>query len=134
MKQEVTNPRLAARRYEHSIKGLTRQNHHAAMPSMAGFVCIAPPKIPPLADFEAWIATLPLPTNKPRKITALMLRRIVTMRANGCGDAEIGNSIGATGNFVNRWRHALPAELGGTPVNHHPLSPRARHSAELECQ
>lgn len=113
MKQEVTNPASAARRYAHAIKGMTRQNHHCALSSMAGFVCIAPPKIPPLADFEAWIDTLPYFPQGGGKPDARVLRRIVTMRANGCGDTEIGNSIGKTGAFVNRWRHKLPTALGG---------------------
>lgn len=113
MKQEVTNPQSSARRYEHSIKGLKHQNHHCSMPSLAGFVCIAPPKISPLAEFEAWLATLPDLPKGGGKPDARVLRRIVTMRANGCGDTEIGNSIGKSGVFVNRWRHKLPTTLGG---------------------
>jgi len=111
-----SSPEQQARRYARVIRGMRAANHHCALPSMAGFIAIAPPKIPSITEYETWLSAYLATKDKRGRssvIDARKLRRIATMRANGCKDTEIGRSIGLSMHSVWEWRCRLPKHLGG---------------------
>lgn len=66
---------------------------------------------PPIEEYEAWFASLKLTTQSLRIIDAKKLRRMVTMKRNGCSNSEIAYSMGVGAQTINTWLKRLPEGL-----------------------
>lgn len=76
--------------------------------SKAPFVLCRAQTVPPLSEYEAWLAANPIRKKGHSTITAMKLRRAVIMRRGG---QTIGDIRAAVGTSIGHWLAKLPPEL-----------------------
>lgn len=80
--------------------------------SKAVFVLCRPQAVPPLSEYEVWLAAACSSDSRGKtSLTGTKLRRAVIMKRSGQTDKDIALVIGLSGSVVGRWLAKLPLEL-----------------------
>jgi len=71
--------------------------------------------LPHVAEYDALVAAMTTGKNGKRasKMTGAKLRRIVTMKRNGCSVKEICEAAGTSNSNIYSWFAVMPARLKG---------------------
>jgi hypothetical protein len=100
-------------RYERATKNIKSDGGSGAhLYHMATFLLCHSTAPPPASEYETWLASAI--SHDPRgktKLTGAKLRRVITMRRNGCSIREAGHSVGISAEALSKWLDRLPPEL-----------------------